>query len=335
MDHHDFWRGIILYGINAATYKMALGKSLLALAVRGNTSVPWEDLSREFLQQYVDRLAQGGRPQMGIPSRKTTMERIVARYTGGAISLDEAVQEVAREGFTDVIPRFQTIGTDKEIVAGRFYEFDFGKNLTLKDATFALAEGNQGELLDELESRWSLLEGAFIINQGNSQLANNVRETYLLQGYARTNLTQNTPFLQAYQGNVCFYCSEQMEDGDVHIDHVLPRQVICHDEIWNLVLSHSTCNMLKSDRLVAAHYVVKLIARNENIMGSNHPWKHKISAQLGTRPHDRAAALRRHYENTKAVIGPRYWGGSQGYVPATDLFYRRLITRLNNKGITP
>jgi len=331
MEHHDFWRGIILYGLNAATYKMALGKSLLDLAGRGKSTVPWEDLSREFLQQYVDRLAQGGRPQQPNPSRMTTMERIVARYKGGAISFDGAVLEVAREGFTDVIPRFQTIGTDKEIVAERFYEFDFGKTLTLKDATFALAEGNKGELLEELEARWSLLEGAFIINQGHSQLANNVRETYLLQGYARTNLTENTPFLQAYQGNVCFYCSEQVADGDVHIDHVLPRQVVFHDEIWNLVLCHSTCNLLKSDRLVSEHYMVKLIARNENIMGSNHPWKHKISGQLGTRPQDRAAALREHYKRTEAVLGPRYWGGSKGYVPANDLFYRRLITLLNNK----
>ena len=332
MEDHDFWRGIILYGINAATYKMALGKSLLTLADRGSATVCWEDLSREFLQQYLDRLAQENRPQQANPTRKTKMERIVTRYLGGAIHLDQAVQEVAREGFEDVIPRFQTIGADKEIVAGRFYEFDFGKKLTLKDATFSLAKENREELLEELEARWSLLEGAFIIHQGQSQLANDVRETYLLQGYARTNLTQNIPFLQAYQGNVCFYCSEKMTHPDVHVDHVLPRQIVFHDEIWNLVLCHSTCNLLKSDKLVPEHYVMKLVARNENIMGSNHPWKNKISRQLGERPQERSAALGRHYANITAVLGPYYWGGVQGYVPANDPFYRRLITRLNNRG---
>ena len=41
-------------------------------------------------------------------------------------------------------------------------------------------------------------------------------------------------------------------------------------------LSNSTpkCNMLKSDLLVADHFVQKLIIRNENIMGSSHPWKY-------------------------------------------------------------
>lgn len=334
MEDHDFWRGIILYGINAATYKIALGKSLLTLATRGEATVHWEDLSREFLQQYLDRLAQGNRPQQGNPAHKTTMERIVARYAGGkgSLSLDSAIQEVAREGFVDVIPRFQTIGTDKEIVAGRFYEFDFGKKLTLKDATFALAQDKSGELQEELEARWSLLEGAFIINQGQFQLANDVRETYLLQGYARTNLTKNIPFLQAYQGNVCFYCCEPMPQSDVHVDHVLPRQVVFHDEIWNLVLCHSTCNLLKSDKLVPEHYVTKLVARNENIMGSNHPWKHKISRQLGERPQERSATLGAHYAKIGTALGPYYWGGVQGYVPANDPFYRRLITQLNNRG---
>jgi CRISPR/Cas system Type II protein with McrA/HNH and RuvC-like nuclease domain len=126
-----------------------------------------------------------------------------------------------------------------------------------------------------------------------------------------------------------------MTQADIHVDHVLPRQVVFHDEIWNLVLCHSTCNLLKSDKLVAEHYVMKLVARNENIMGSNHPWKHKISGQLGARSQDRSATLRRHYKNSRAVLGPYYWGGTQGYTPANDPFYRRLITRLNNQGITP
>jgi FtsZ-binding cell division protein ZapB len=39
--------------------------------------------------------------------------------------------------------------------------------------------------------------------------------------------------------------------------------------------------MSKSDKVVGNHFMEKLIQRNENIMGSNHPWKHKISSDLG------------------------------------------------------
>ena len=39
----------------------------------------------------------------------------------------------------------------------------------------------------------------------------------------------------------------------------------------DLVLSHRLCNLHKSDSLVGKHYLQKLLARNENIIGSNHP----------------------------------------------------------------
>ena len=135
--------------------------------------------------------------------------------------------------------------------------------------------------------------------------------------------------MSGYQGNICFYCGELLYD-DIHVDHVLPRQVLNHDEVWNLVLTHRDCNLLKSDKLVGPHFIQKLIARNENIMGSNHPWKYKISSELGNTPQRRKQSLHRHYENVKTVLGSNWWGGSASYNPASDPFYRRLITVLNN-----
>ena len=111
----------------------------------------------------------------------------------------------------------------------------------------------------------------------------------------------------------------------------MPRQVINHDEIWNLVLAHADCNLLKSDKVVGSHFIEKLIARNENIMGSNHPWKHKIAESIGNSPKQRATNLMKHYDNVKSILGSYYWGGSDSYNPSTDPFYRRLITVLNNE----
>ncbi len=145
----------------------------------------------------------------------------------------------------------------------------------------------------------------------------------------RRQLTTNIPFLSGYQGNVCFYCGESLSN-DIHVDHVLPRQVVQHDDIWNLVLAHKDCNLLKSDKLVGPHFIAKLIARNENIMGSNHPWKQHLVASLGTTKSKRASSLKQHYENVKLVLGSYYWGGTSYYNPETDPFYKRLITVLNN-----
>ena len=114
------------------------------------------------------------------------------------------------------------------------------------------------------------------------------------------------------------------------MDHVLPRQIINHDEIWNLVLAHSTCNLNKGDHLVGKHYIEKLITRNENIMGSNHPWRFKIQQSLGSTKLQRKAALEHHYDNVHQTLGDYYWGGIEGYRPDLDPFYRSLITKLNN-----
>lgn len=328
-DNKDLWKGIILFGLNAATYKMALAKSLLEFSKKERTIIPWDDLSQSFLRQYQARLKKDPRPQQSNPARLTVMERVVRELDGGAITQAEAIDRVGIDGLQDVVPRFQTIGTDKSIVKEHFYEFEFGKKLVLKDSILGLAEQSE-ELEEELLARWSLLEGAFTINQSDFELANDVRETYLSNGYERTSLAGNVPFLSGYQGNTCFYCGEPLSN-DSHVDHVLPRQVLNHDEIWNLVLAHKDCNLLKSDKVVGPHFIRKLVARNENIMGSNHPWKHKISNDLGSMPKRRRDALQRHYDNVKTVLGDYYWGGGPSYNPETDPFYRRLITMLNNR----
>ena len=327
----DYWKGIVLYGLNSATYKIALGKTLVELTKHNQEHIKWDTLSEEFLHQYLQRLSgENTFPQQAIPMRQTVMERVVKKLQMGVIDKDEALSIVAQDGLSNVIPRFQSIAGDKEIVENKFYHFDFGKELILHDSVFSIVENNENEIIEELDARWGLLEGAFSIHQEHWELSNDIRDIYIKDGHRRTNITKNIPFLQGYQGNTCFYCGEALE-GDIHVDHVLPRQVIQNDEIWNLVLAHSHCNMSKLDRLVGQHYILKLIQRNENIMGSNHPWKKKIQTALGNTAKQRAKTIVYHYDNVKNVIGAYYWGGIEGYNPASDPFYRRLITKLNNK----
>jgi hypothetical protein len=53
----DRWKDLVLYGLNTATYKIAFGKTLLKLSVDGMTTVRWDALSKEFLDQYITRLS--------------------------------------------------------------------------------------------------------------------------------------------------------------------------------------------------------------------------------------------------------------------------------------
>lgn len=327
----DYWNAIILYGLNNATYKLALGEVLLQFTEEGISKIDWPLLSQSFLKTYITRLSKADpMPQQVNPARMTVVERVVARMQVGLLTHDEAVEEIGRNAFNDVIPRFHSIGQDKNFIKDRFYEAEFGKKLILKNDLFDLSGEDLDVLRNELNTRWSLLEGAFAIRRTKSQLLNDERLIYLGNGYTRTDLSSMVPFLSSYQGRRCFYCGEEMQAGSIHVDHVLPRQVVCHDEVWNLVLAHGFCNESKQDRLVPLYYLNKLDARNENIMGSNHPWKQKIEQSIGATSSERSSFLKRQYENVKAVLGNYYWGGSDNYIPESDPFYKILITRLNN-----
>lgn len=327
----DFWKAIVLYGLNAATYKIAFAKTLLILAEQNRSSVTWSKLSEEYFKQFKKRLKNSEMPQLSNPKRLTVMERILKRVDRGLITETQAIEEVGKDAFNDVIKRFHSIGRDKDFAKDKFYEFNHGNNLIIKDSVFLIAQNMPNELFDEINARWSLLESAFLMKRDSFSLENDIREIYLDQRAKRTNITKNIPFLSGYQGNTCFYCCEPINDDNIHVDHVLPFQVLQHDEIWNLVLSHSLCNESKSDNVVGPSYIEKLIARNENIMGSNHPWKNKIKEQLGDNPDARKIELEQHYDNVKSVLGRNYWRGSEYYSAANDPFYRSLITKLNNK----
>jgi hypothetical protein len=269
-------------------------------------------------------------PQQATPGRITTMERIVKKYKLGILTREQAIADVGSYAFDDVIPRFHNLASDK-FLQGMFYEFDKGKAINLTDDMHSVTENNRIDVQRELDARWSLLEGEFKIKHNyDYALANDIRDTYLVSGERRENLTHNANFLKGYQGDVCFFCGEVLTD-DVHVDHLLPRQVVNHDDLWNLVLGHELCNLQKSDKLVGEHFIDKLIKRNENIMGSNHPLRKKISEKIGNTPMKRASTLRSHYDNVRQVLGPSYWGGSSSYNPSTDPFYRKYITHINNR----
>lgn len=323
----DYWRAIILYGLNTATYKIALARCLFQFAQAGKTGVLIPELAEAFFDVYQARLEQN-RPQLDHPNRQTVMEQVVALYKLGKLSRSDAIDRVAAEAFNDVIPRFHHVY--KAPVPTRFYEYS-SAGLVLTDAIFTVQAYPEREaLLAELNARWDLLEAAFTIRRDQSVLVTDIRALYLANGYERRNITENRPVLNGYQQGRCFYCGEAMPDDAVAVDHVIPRQVLQHDEIWNLVLAHAFCNTQKSDLVPDRHYLEKLIERNEHFIASNHPIKPKLIAQLGTQPDQRRRFVEKVYIDAKHVLGARYtWEGIRGYHPATDPFYKSVIRELH------
>jgi len=81
----DYWRAIILYGLNTATYKIALGQALTGFVAEGAATVPMGRLAETFLDLYLERL-RNGRPQLMLVGRLTVMERVVALLNRQALA---------------------------------------------------------------------------------------------------------------------------------------------------------------------------------------------------------------------------------------------------------
>ena len=90
----DYWKAIILYGLNSATYKMALAKCLLGFASDRKTTIPWDELAKSFYWQYKQRLSANAMPQQHNPARLTKLERIVRQAENGQLTNDQAEEEV-------------------------------------------------------------------------------------------------------------------------------------------------------------------------------------------------------------------------------------------------
>ncbi len=59
LNDQTLWRAIILFGQNVASYKFALGKSLLELAGDGKSFVSMEELAVPFSRHVCQHMALG------------------------------------------------------------------------------------------------------------------------------------------------------------------------------------------------------------------------------------------------------------------------------------
>ena len=78
----DYWRALILYGINQSTYKMALGHCLLSYAKENVEKVDLDTLAGDFLNLYTERCL-AGKPQIAVQGRMTYVEHELQNIKSG------------------------------------------------------------------------------------------------------------------------------------------------------------------------------------------------------------------------------------------------------------
>ncbi len=295
-----YWRSIILFGRNSASYKFALGKALLEAANQEKNFVSLEELAEPYARNLVDHLRKSDR-QGTSPS--SGFLQVCRNFSRGEIDKDRLLAQTARLGFVNVIDAFHNVNQAE--IPMRFFVDERGtrRGISLTDELLALKEDFQyGNLNQEVEARWSLVETAWALDISPGLLVArydpSVDGIYVeSSGARRVDVTSCRDALNGYQKGRCFYCSSDISVEAGHeylcdVDHFfphtlgwfLPKDRVSLDGVWNLVLSCRECNrgkQGKSARVPAIRFLERLHRRNEYLIGSHHPLRETLMTQTG------------------------------------------------------
>lgn len=325
----NYWRAIILFGRNSASYKFALAKSLYDIHSTGKTVIPLDELAEPYASHLCSRLKK--HPKQITRNQSTFLENLRS-FNDGIISHDEMIRQTVRNGFNNVIDAFHNVHGQE--VGARFFtdERKFSGGIQLTDEFYQLGEQFQfGNLQDETEARWRLVETAWENNiSSNLMLIEYEARSQDLIGVTNTrrnSVTSARPALNGYQKGRCFYCfrdisvergSDNLADVDHFFPHILkrcdPNKPI--DGVANLVLACQDCNRGESgkfDRLPSLELLERLYCRNEYLITSHHPLRETLISQTGN-----SSVKRQDYLQTAYNCSSLYVGVKQKWQPRTQ-----------------
>ena len=249
----DYWRAILLFGRNVASYKFALAHALLDLRPIAGQIVSLEELAIPFARRICDHLRLADK--QGTFKRSRFLDAC-RQANVGEFSEQKLAEKTVQLGFNNVIDAFHTVG--REEVDQRFFVDERGRSagIRITDAFSKLLESDQSSNLpEETEARWRLVETAWELGVSSSLLTvNHDQETQALFVIdplrRRRPITGARSALSGYQKGHCFYCFDGFSllgPTPPDIDHFFPHSLKSLgfkgiDCVWNLVLSCPRCN---------------------------------------------------------------------------------------------
>jgi hypothetical protein len=314
----DYWRGIILFGRNVASYKFALAKTLLKLNAPSGQLLKLSDLAPVFSGFVSDHLKHSDKQATSASSQ---FLNICRQYNKGEVNKDKLVDETVRRGFNNVIDAFHIVNQDE--TAKRFFIDERTKNSGIRitdEFSKLLTEARSGTLYGEVESRWRLVETAWELGVGRNLLCiDHDLDTEQLfsvnRSMRRTAVTSSRNALNGYQKGKCFYCGADImqldNGGDTDVDHFFPHVLKqagfgpAVDGIWNLVLACQDCNRGadgKFARVPSINLLERLNTRNEFLISSHHPLRETLILQTGVEASVRRSFLSEFHRRSVATL---------------------------------
>lgn len=312
----NYWRSIILFGRNVASYKFALAKSLYELNENSNDIVTMEDLAEPFSRHLCSHLTHSPKQ---ITSKSSKFLNSCNDFNENKITKDQLVSTTIRLGFNNVIDAFHVVNS--QVLPQRFFldERKESGGIRLTDNYYNLV--NTGQFVNfsnETEARWRLVEEAWELGISKNLITVNYDQKngvlFTDSKARRVDVTSCRDSLNGYQKSRCFYCHKQITTvskaenlGDV--DHFLPwtlnDKIANINGVWNLVLACKDCNRGeggKFARVPTVKLLERLHKRNEYFINSHLPLRETLIRQTGKNKSIRISFLQNQYDLAKRIL---------------------------------
>ena len=315
----SYWRSIILYGRNVASYKFALAKSLIDFSQNSNDLIKLEDLAVPFSDHICEHLKKNDKQ---ITSKNSKFLETLRDFNHGNIDIGKRNELTKKLGFNDVINAFHVVN-GKPIPNSFFIdERKTNNGVRLTDNFYKLFELRESEnFLEEVEARWRLVETAWQV--GLSIKLTQIKHDKLtgnfvidINKHRRIDVTSSKSALNGYQKSKCFFCYDYISiikktKKLCNVDHFFPDMLKGKkfsgyvDGVWNLVLACKDCNRGvggKSAKLPTLKLLERLQKRNEYFCSSHHPLRETIMLQTGKTADERRSFLQKCYNEAKEIL---------------------------------
>lgn len=326
----NYWRGIILFGKNVASYKFALAHAQYDLKPHGSDLILLEDLAMPFSNHLCRHLQHAPKQ---ITSRSSRFITACSQFNAGEISRNRLTEITVSKGFSNVIDAFHNVNQGE--IDKRFFidERKSHKGIRLTENFYRLGESQQYQNLSfETDARWSLVEQAWAMNISsrliNVEYDDSEQMLFSHNSERRVDISSCRDSLNGYQKGRCFYCFApiSLQKGDdqfADVDHFIPwsagKQVSNINGVWNLVLACKECNRGergKFARLPSRRLLQRLHDRNEYFINSHLPLRNTLMRQTGTATAQREKFLAANWNNALQVLFHQWEPTAQG----TDTF---------------
>jgi len=314
----SYWRSIILYGRNVASYKFALGKALIDLNKKQNDLIKLEELADPFSNHLCQHLKHN---EKQITSANSKFLNTLKKFNNNEIQINERNEVTKRLGFNNVIDAFHEV--NGKTIPKLFFIDERKQNggIRLTDNYYNLLELQESEnFFNEVESRWRLVETAWklgvavrLVQVEYDKIGENF---YVDTTFGRINVTSSKNALNGYQKSKCFFCYDYISIVKkslnlCNVDHYFPDTLKGKDfsgyvdGIWNLVLSCKDCNRGEGGKF-AKLPIIKLLERlnkrNEYFCSSHHPLRETIMSQTGNTKEQRRSFLQKCFNEAKKIL---------------------------------